>query len=104
MPDPHLSQQLAEKGARIIFHAVNGGRDGSAWARDVNWHFHEANLRMRAAAGQVYIVTVDNSDPATLPCSAPCGVIDPLGQWVCRTAPQGEQLFVHTINLPEIAQ
>jgi predicted amidohydrolase len=27
IPDMHLSQQLAMKGAKIIFHAVNGGRD-----------------------------------------------------------------------------
>ena len=28
MPDPHLTQQLARMGARVVFHAVNGGRDG----------------------------------------------------------------------------
>ena len=99
MPDPHLSQQLAQKGARVIFHAVNGGRDGSAWAKEVVWPYHEANLRMRAAAGKVWIVTVDNSHPTSLPCSAPGGVFDPQGQWVCRTADQGEQFFVHSIEL-----
>ena len=33
MPDPHLTQELANRGARIIFHAVNGGRSraSSAW-------------------------------------------------------------------------
>ena len=51
MPDPHLTQQLAQMGARVIFHAVNGGRDGGAWSRGVCWNFHESNLRMRAAAG-----------------------------------------------------
>jgi hypothetical protein len=29
MPDTHLSRQLSNLGARIIFYAVNGGRDGS---------------------------------------------------------------------------
>ncbi len=99
MPDPHLSQQLSHAGARVIFHAVNGGRDGSDWSRDTVWHFHESNLRMRAAAGNVWIVTVDNAAPSHLPCSAPCGVIDPRGQWACRAAPMGEQFFVHTIEL-----
>jgi predicted amidohydrolase len=99
MPDPHLSQQLAQRGARIILHAVNGGRDGSEWSRDTVWHFHESNLRMRAAAGSVWIVTVDNAAPIDLPCSAPCGVIDPHGQWACRTVPIGEQFFVHTIEV-----
>jgi predicted amidohydrolase len=100
MPDPHLSQKLARLGARVIFHAVNGGRDGGEWSRDVAWHFHAANLRMRAAAGNVWIVTVDNSAPPDWPCSAPGGVLDPAGSWVCRTEPMGEQLFVHTIELP----
>jgi len=32
MPDPHLSQKLSEMGARIIFQAINGGRNGSDWS------------------------------------------------------------------------
>jgi predicted amidohydrolase len=99
MPDPHLSQQLAQKGARIIFHAVNGGRNGSVWGQEVIWHFHEANLRLRAAAGKVWIVTVDNCSPATMPCAAPGGVIDPHGNWICRTEARGESFFAQTIEL-----
>lgn len=98
MPDPHLTQQLAQRGARVVFHAVNGGRDGGAWSRDVIWPFHEMNLRARAAAGKLWIVTVDSSNPVTLPCSAPSGVIGPDGAWHARTDPQGERLFVHTIE------
>ena len=97
-PDPHLTQQLARLGARVVFHAVNGGRDGSAWSR-VNWEFHESNLRMRALAGGLWIVTVDSSHPVHLPCSAPSGVISPRGDWVCRADDTGVQLFVHTIDL-----
>jgi predicted amidohydrolase len=97
MPDPHLSQKLARLGAQVIFHAVNGGRDGSPWSTGVAWNFHEANLRMRAAAGKIWIVTVDSSAPTHLPCAAPGGVIDPQGNWVCRADPQGEQLFVYSI-------
>ena len=99
VPDSHLSQQLASQGAQVIFHAVNGGRDGSPWSTQVAWNFHEANLRMRAAAGKIWIVTVDSAAPTDLPCSAPSGVIDPLGNWVCRAAPQGEHLFVHTLEI-----
>ena len=65
MPDPHLTQQLSRMGARIIFHAVNGGRDGSVWS-ELAWQYHEANLRMRAHAGSVWIVTVDNCFPLNL--------------------------------------
>ncbi len=79
---------------------MNGGRDASEWTK-LTWTYHETNLRMRARAGRLWIVTVDNASPATLPCSAPSGVIDPNGDWVCRAAPQGRQLFVHTIELSE---
>ncbi len=98
MPDPHLTQQLARMGARVIFHAINGGRDGSELSR-VAWQFHEANVRMRALAGKVWIVTVDNCEPASLPCSEQSGVVAPDGNWVFRSRPQGEHFFAHTIEL-----
>lgn len=98
IPDAHLSQQLARMGARIVFHAVNGGRDGSEWS-DVAWNYHESNLRMRARAGRVWMVTADNCHPTHIRCSSPSGVIDPDGNWACRTEPQGEQFFAYTIAL-----
>jgi predicted amidohydrolase len=98
MPDPHLTQQLSALGARVVFHAVNGGRDGSALS-DLCWQFHESNLRLRALAGHLWIVTVDNCAPLHLPCSAPSGVIAPDGRWACQAESRGEQYFVHTIEL-----
>lgn len=97
-PDPHLTQQLARMGARVILHAVNGGRDGSALS-ELAWQYHEANLRMRAIAGGLHIVTVDNSDPDRWPCSAPCGVVGPDGEWIVKAEPRGEQHFCATLNL-----
>lgn len=99
MPDPHLSQQLAEKGAKIIFHAVNGGRNGSEWSRKVFWPFHETNLRIRAQTGKVWIATTDNCFPMDIPCSAPSGVIRPNGNWAVQTPDQAEQMVVYTIEL-----
>lgn len=98
MPDPHLTQQLAQMGARVILHAVNGGRDGSEQSK-VAWHYHESNLRLRALAGRLWIVTVDNCAPTTLPCSAPSGVLTPTGEWAARAPSQGEHCFVHTLAL-----
>ena len=86
--------------AKVILHAVNGGRDGGSWSQLV-WHYHESNLRMRARAGAVWIVTVDNATPEAMPCSAPSGVIDRSGEFVCSTEPKGEQLFVHVITLDD---
>lgn len=99
-PDPWLSRQLGAMGARVIFHAVNGGRDGGEWSREVVWPFHEANLRMRAQAAGVWIVTVDNAYPSDLPCSAPGGVIGPDGNWLCRAASQGEQFVCAELDIP----
>ena len=99
MPDPHLSQQLVEKGAKIIFQAVNGGRDGGDWSREVYWPFHETNLRIRAQTGKVWIVTADNCHPVNIPCSAPSGVLKPNGYWAVKAPDRGEQIVVATIEL-----
>lgn len=101
MPDPHLTRQLAQQGAKLILHAVNGGRDGSPWAREVVWPFHEANLRMRARADRVWIATADSSQPVGLPCSAPTGIVSPDGRWVARAPDQGVQFVCHTIELSD---
>ena len=96
-PDTHLTQQLSNMGAQIICHAVNGGRSSSEWS-DVAWQYHESNLRMRARAGGLWIVTVDNCHPIEIRCSSPSGVINPQGEWVCKTESKGEQFFSHTIK------
>lgn len=100
MPDSHMTQQLSDMGARIIFHAVNGGR-GRGPLRDLAWQYHESNLRMRAIAGKLWIVTVDSCHPTHLRCSCPSGVLNPQGDWVAKAAPQGEQFFAHTIGIDE---
>ena len=100
MPDTHLTQQLSAMGAKVIVHAVNGGRNGSSWS-ELAWHFHESNLRMRARAGAIWIITADNAAPEQIACSAPSGVIDRFGEFVCRTNPKGEQYFVHTITIDD---
>jgi len=104
MPDAHLSQQLARKGARIIFHAVNGGRDKTEFSQVVTRNFHESNLRMRARAANVWIVTVDNCFPQDMPCSSPAGVINPKGEWVVRLPPKGEHYFAYAINASRVSR
>jgi predicted amidohydrolase len=99
LPDTHLSQQLSRMGARIIFHAVNGSRDENEWSSVVNWNFHESNLRLKASAGNVWIVTADNAYPENLKSSCPSGVLDPGGNWVCRAEDKGIQYFAYTIEL-----
>lgn len=89
--DPHLTWKLAQSGAKVIFHAVNGGRGGPD--ADLAWQYHDANLRLRAAASRLWIITVDSCAPEHLRCSAPSGVIDPSGAWVYQAPDRGEQFF-----------
>jgi len=98
MPDLHLTQQLARMGARIVFHGVNGGRNDSAFSRVTVFHYHQSNLQMRARAGKLWIVTVDNAHPVDQPTSAPGGVIAPDGSWALKARPAGEEVFVYTIE------
>jgi len=102
MPDAHLSQQLARMSARVIFHAVNGGRDKTKFSQVITRNFHESNLQMRAKAGNVWIVTVDNCFPQDIPCSSPGGVVNPKGEWVVRLPPKGEHFFAYTINASRV--
>jgi predicted amidohydrolase len=97
-PDPHLTQELAKQGAQIIFHAVNGGRSSDPYM-DVVHQYHESNLRMRAKAGKIWIVTVDNCFPLNVACAAPCGVIKPDGNWAVKTQMIGEQYFSYSIEI-----
>lgn len=98
MPDTHLTHQLKNQGAQIVLHAVNGGRSTAEWS-DVNWEYHSSNLRMRARASKIWIVTVDSSEPVDVRCSAPSGVIDPDGIWQCQAKDTGNDRFVYTIEL-----
>ena len=98
-PDPHLSRQLAGKCARIIFHAVNGWRNGSNWSQGPVWAYHESNLQMRARADKLWIVSADNCFPTTIRCSAPSGVVRPDGSWAVKAASHGERLLAYTIEL-----
>jgi len=104
-PDPFLPQKLASMGARVIFQAVNGGRDGNDWAENVIWPFHESNLRMRTRAAGVWTVVADSSHPVTIPCSCPSGVLSPEGTWVVNAKRQGVDQYTTSIDLsPEKEQ
>jgi len=98
MPDIHVSQQQSQKGAKILFHAVNGGRNGDEWSK-VIYQYHEANLRLRAKAGKVWIVTVDNSFPDKWPSAAPSGVLSPDGNWALKAKDYGDDFFSYEIKM-----
>ena len=99
VPDPHLSHQLSALGARIIFLAVNGGRDASEHSQEVVRWYHESNMRMRAKAGKLWIIVVDDAEPVDLKCSCPGGVINKDGDWTYRARDKGEDLFTYDIDI-----
>jgi predicted amidohydrolase len=86
-------------GARVILHSVNAGQSEGE-ELDLVRAYHEANLRLRARSGKLWIVVVDAADPkARLSSHAPSGVLDPSGRWGVKADPKGEQFFVHTIEI-----
>jgi predicted amidohydrolase len=99
MPDPHLSQQLSRMGAKIIFHGINGGRNSGPMSQNVFRSYHESNQRLRAMAGKLYIVSVDNAFPTDIPNSCASGVIDPDGEYLAKAPIAGEQFFAADIEI-----
>ncbi|MHA1792003.1 MAG: carbon-nitrogen hydrolase family protein [Promethearchaeota archaeon] len=97
-PDPHLTRELKKLGAKIIFHAVNGGRSNDPFM-DIIRNFHEANLRMRARADDLWIVTVDNCFPFGTKCSSYSGVIKPDGNWKVQLPLLNDDVFTTEITL-----
>jgi len=97
MPDPHLSQQLSEMGARIVFQAANTGSGHGEW-EEVYRHYHDSNLQIRARTGKLWIVTVDAAHTGEERCAHTSGVVDPSGKWAITTEDRGEQYFVYTID------
>ena len=92
-PDPRLSYQLGQKGARLIFHAVGAPRGGPKYRM-----FHEGNLVLRAMESRLYIAVSNITGPAREACVT-VGIVDPEGEWIAR-APHGrDALLVSDISI-----
>ena len=96
-PDPHLTRQLAQMGARLIVHAVNSGDLFNDYMKVVQ-QYHESNLAIRAAADNLYIATV-NSCYGVNPCSASSGIVSPRGEYLVMAPGVGEQFFYADLPL-----
>lgn len=99
MTDPHLSHRLARMGAKVIFHAVNGGRDASEISQVICRRFHEAHVLMQAGADKIHIATVDNSDPETIGVSSWAGVAGPGFGWLYQLPDRGRQYGVYKVEV-----
>ena len=97
LPDVHLTHALTKMGARVIFHAVNGGR-GDQESIDLNRAYHESNQRLRAIVDHLWVVTVDNAFPLMKENSCSGGVISPQGKYLCKLPTPGEGIFIQDID------
>ena len=98
-PDPHLTHLLAVMGAKVIFHAVNGGRDSTPFSQETVKKFHEVHLLMKSIADNVTIVSVDNSHPFETGVSSKGGVVAE-AKWVYTLPDKGRQYGSYIINIP----
>jgi len=85
-PDPRLTFQLGQRGAQIIFHAVNSG------SAPEYVPYHESNLMLRARESKLYIVTANAADQKG-PVNALSGVVSPKGEWLVQCPRVGEHRY-----------
>lgn len=91
-PDPRLSYQLGQKGAQIIFHSANTGKDQRYL------QYHDANLRLRAMESGCYIVTANAATPEGA-VNAPTGIVSPQGEWLVQCPREGEHRFCYDLEI-----
>lgn len=91
-PDPRLTYQLGQKGARIIFHAIHSG------CSPQHIPFHESNLSLRAQESRLYIVTANAADPNG-PVNAATGIVSPQGEWLVQVPREGEHVYVRDVEM-----
>ena len=99
MPDTHLTRQLARMGAKIVFHAVNGGRDASTVALGIDRRFHEVHVLVKARADGLVICTVDNAWPEHIGVSSLGGIAIPDASWLHTLPDRGRQVATFDVLL-----
>ena len=99
MPDPHLTYLLARMGAKIIFHAVNGGRGASEFSQGLVKDFHECHILMKAKAQKVYIATVDNAYPLDIGVSSRGGLAGPDAKWAFTLPDTGLHVCTYEVEV-----
>jgi len=97
MPDIQLAKQLYRMGAKIIFHAVNGGRDESVFSQETVRTFHEVNVLMQANAYGLVICSVDNARPEHIGVSSVGGIATADGTWKFTLPVVGRQVSTFEI-------
>ena len=92
-PDPRLTYQLGQRGAQIIFHAINSGH------KPEYIPYHESNLSLRARESHLYIATANAVQQMDQAVNAASGVVNPDGSWLVQADRVGEGHYVAEIDL-----
>jgi predicted amidohydrolase len=95
----NLVHELSEMGVKVLFHSVHAGRGTDEFRNTVVRNFHESSMRLRAKAGKLWFVTVDNCYPLDVPGQSPSGVINPEGNWEVQVPTIGEHYYAYTIDV-----
>jgi len=99
----YLPWQLRERGAEIIFHAVNAGgineeSDEKRFSGQLHKQFHEISEAKWAEILNIHIVSVNAAVGGQITmCRS--GVVGPKGETLCQAPERGEQYFAYEIKI-----
>ena len=99
MPDTHLTNRLSRMGAKIVFQAVNGGRDAGKHSQGLVKKFHEVHVLMKAYSDGIIICTVDNAYPEHIGVSSRGGIAAPDGSWLHLLPDIGRQVATFELKI-----
>ena len=91
-PDPRLCYQLGQRGARVVFQAINSGSSA------IHIPYHESNLALRARESGFHIITA-NAARGDEPVNCSSGVMGPSGEWLTRVDRVGEHAYIADIEI-----
>ena len=91
-PDPRLTDQLGQKGAKVVFHSINSG------ASEIHIPYHESNVALRARESQIHIATA-NAAPGDKPANCRTGVMQPDATWLTDVPRVGEHMYVADVTV-----
>jgi NAD+ synthase (glutamine-hydrolysing) len=93
-PDPRLTYQLGQRGAKLVLHAINSGH------KPEYIPYHESNLALRARESRFHIATANAVQQMDQPVNAATGVVSPDGNWLAQANRVGEGHYVAEIEIP----
>jgi len=99
MDDTHLTRRLSRMGAKIVFHAVNGGRSAETVAKGLDRRFHEVHVLIKARADGLVICTVDNAAPEHIGVSSLAGIAAPDASWLYTLPDMGRRVATFDVTL-----